>query len=85
LPFRQAHEVVGKIVRKCLAEKKRIEHLSLEDLRAFSPSFGEDVHAFIRLEACVDRRLSVGGTARARVREALHEARARLRGARGGA
>jgi argininosuccinate lyase len=85
LPFRQAHEVVGQIVRKCLTEKKRIENLSIEDLRAFSPYFAEDVYAFIRLEACVDRRLSVGGTARARVREALHEARARLRGARGGA
>jgi argininosuccinate lyase len=43
------------------------------------------VHAFLRLEACVDRRLTAGGTARARVREALAEARARLRAAQGGA
>jgi argininosuccinate lyase len=83
LPFRQAHEVVGQIVRKCLAEGKRIEDLPLEALRAFSPYFTEDVYAFMRLEACVDRRLTAGGTARARVREALGEARARLRLAQG--
>ncbi|MBI2081344.1 MAG: argininosuccinate lyase [candidate division NC10 bacterium] len=85
LPFRQAHEVVGQIAKRCLAEKKRIAELPLEALRAFSPYFGEDVHSFLRLEACVDRRLSPGGTARARVREALAEARARLRAARKGA
>ena len=85
LPFRQAHEVVGQIVRKCLAEKKRIEDLPLEALRAFSPYFTEDVYPFMRLEACVDRRLTAGGTARARVREALAAARARLRSAPEGA
>lgn len=77
MPFRQAHEVTGKLVQECLKQKKRIEELSLEELRRFSPLFGEDIYRFITLEACLERRQSFGGTAKGRVVEALRAARRR--------
>jgi argininosuccinate lyase len=78
MPFRQAHEVVGRLARECLERNKRIEELPLEELQAFSPLFGEDLYAFIDLEACLERRRSFGGTAKAQVVEALKAAKARL-------
>ncbi len=78
LPFRQAHEVVGRIVLHCVKNGKSIEDLPLRELRRFSPLFNEDVYQFLSLEACIDRRCAVGGTARKNVRRALRAARKRL-------
>ncbi|MFN3477388.1 MAG: argininosuccinate lyase [Candidatus Methylomirabilales bacterium] len=77
MPFRQAHEVVGRLVQECLKQKKRIEELPLEELKRFSPLFEEDVYPFITLEACLERCRSFGGTAKGRVVEALRAARRR--------
>ena len=77
MPFRRAHEVVGRLVQECLKQKKRIQELSLEELKCFSPLFEEDVYPFITLEACLERRRSFGGTAKGRVVEALKVARRR--------
>jgi argininosuccinate lyase len=79
MPFRQAHEVVGRVVRRCLARRCRLEELSLKELQAASPLFDRDVSAYIALEACVERRRAVGGTATATVKKAIAMAKARLR------
>ena len=79
MPFRQAHEVVGRLVRRCLARRCRLEELPLRELQAASPLFDRDVSAYIALEACVDRRRAVGGTATATVKKAIAAAKARLR------
>jgi argininosuccinate lyase len=71
LPFRKAHEVVGAVVRWCLAEKKGLEQLSLEEWRRFSPLFGQDLFPRLTLESAVDRRRSYGGTARSEVQRRL--------------
>ncbi|MBI3303411.1 MAG: argininosuccinate lyase [Deltaproteobacteria bacterium] len=71
LPFRKAHEVVGAVVRLCLAENKRLEQLSLDEWRRFSPLFGQDLFPRLTLESAVDRRRSYGGTARADVQRRL--------------
>ncbi|MBI3756717.1 MAG: argininosuccinate lyase [Deltaproteobacteria bacterium] len=71
MPFRRAHEVVGVIVRQCLAEQKGLEQLTLAEWRRFSPLFGEDLLPRLTLEAAVDRRRSYGGTARAEVQRRL--------------
>jgi argininosuccinate lyase len=78
LPFRQAHEVVGELVRHCIAKGARLPDLPLEEFRRFSPLFGPDIHGHLAIEACVERRATPGGTARTRVIEALGAARARL-------
>jgi argininosuccinate lyase len=79
LPFRSAHEVVGKIIAYCLKKgKSRIEDLSLKELRCFSPLFSQEVFPFISLEACVGRRKSPGGTAKERVSMAIRAAREKM-------
>ena len=61
MPFRDAHEVVGKLVLHCEQSGKAIDALSLEDLQALSPMFEQDVFKVLSLEACVQRRAVFGG------------------------
>jgi argininosuccinate lyase len=79
LPFREAHAVVGRLVRHCQDRGCAVEDLALEELRSFSPLFAKDVFDHLALEACVARRASPGGTAPAAVRRALQDAERRLR------
>jgi argininosuccinate lyase len=80
LPFRQAHEVVGKTVRYCIETGKDIPELSLEEFRQFSPLIEADIYQFVTLEASVNARRATGGTAR----EAVEREIARARGERKG-
>ena len=76
LPFRQAHEVVGKTVAYCVAQHKDIPELSLEEFRRFSPLIEADIYDFVTLEASVNARKATGGTAREAVERELARARA---------
>jgi argininosuccinate lyase len=79
LPFREAHEIAGRIVRHCVETAERLESLTLNKLRQFSPAFGPDVAKCISLDACVERRQSAGGTSSRRVSEAIQQAKQTLR------
>src|SRR5690606_27713703 len=63
IPFRQAHEVVGKIVRTLLAEGRSFEDLSVDEWRGFSPAFGPDVREVITPDASVNARRTPQSTA----------------------
>ena len=63
VPFRDAHGIIGRLVLYCIEEGKAIEELSLEELKKFSESFGEDLYQAVSLKTCVDRRLTLGGPA----------------------
>jgi argininosuccinate lyase len=78
VPFRDAHEQVGALVRLALARNAALEDLPLEDLRAHAPAVKQDVYPRLTLEATLAKRDVPGGTAPSRVREALAEARRRL-------
>jgi argininosuccinate lyase len=80
LPFRDAHEAVARAVRSAAGAGKDLSELTIEELRAFSPLVGEDVHAVLTPEGSVAARDHVGGTAPAQVRAAIGRARARLAG-----
>ncbi|MFO7576639.1 MAG: argininosuccinate lyase [Pelovirga sp.] len=71
LPFRQAHEVVGKTVRYCVETGKDIPDLSLEEFRRFSTLIEADIYDSVTLEASVNARSATGGTARAAVEREL--------------
>ena len=73
--FRAAHEVAGKVVQYCVGQKKRIEELSLAELRRFSNKFEKNVYRYISLEAVIGRRRALGGTARQNVVRRLKELR----------
>jgi argininosuccinate lyase len=76
LPFREGHEIVGKVVRYALERGVTLEQLGLDELRQFSDRFGEDVHGALTVEASLRARAVVGGTAPEAVRRALAHARA---------
>ncbi|MGK0618643.1 argininosuccinate lyase [Meiothermus cerbereus] len=80
LPFREAHHVVGRIVRHCAENGKELRELSLSELQGFHPLFGEDALPLTRLETAIHRRRSYGGTAPEAVREALKVARLEVEG-----
>ena len=71
VPFRDAHAVSGKLVAHCLDKGCALDDLSLEEMRAFSPAFDEDVYAAISLQACVAARNLIGGPAPERVLAAI--------------
>jgi argininosuccinate lyase len=80
LPFRQAHEVVGKVVRYAEEQGKALSQLSLEEYCRFSPLFEEDVLARLDARAAIEARDVPGGTSPRRVAAALKRARQRLEG-----
>jgi argininosuccinate lyase len=75
LPFRDAHEVVGKAVAMGVSTGKDLSELSLEELRQFSDKIDADVFQVLTLEGSVESRNHVGGTAPAQVRKAIAVAR----------
>jgi len=78
MPFREAHEIVGRTVRHGLAEGKELGELSLEELRRFSSLIEKDVHAALTVEASLRARAVTGGTAPETVARALAQARERI-------
>jgi argininosuccinate lyase len=75
IPFRNAHEIVGKTVRYCIENKKDIPELSLEEFRQFSEAIDEDIFDYVTLEASVNARRATGGTAREAVEREIARAR----------
>jgi argininosuccinate lyase len=78
IPFRSAHEIVGKAVTFCLERGCELGDLSLEQLRQFSPEFDQDFFSAITLEAVLACHDVVGGTALARVQSALKTLQQRI-------
>jgi argininosuccinate lyase len=78
LPFRNAHEVVGKTVRYCIDNGKNIPELTLEEFQQFSPIIDVDIFDHVTLEASVNARKATGGTARSAVEKELALARRTL-------
>ena len=79
LPFRDAHEVVGKAVAHGVATDTDLSEMDLDELRVFSDMITEDVFSVLTLEGSVAARNHIGGTAPEQVRKAVAEARQRLK------
>ncbi len=77
-PFRDAHEVVGKAVARCVEKGCDLADLELPELQSFSNSIEADVFACLTLEGSVAARNHIGGTAPQQVREAIARAKDRL-------
>ena len=78
VPFREAHETVGKIVVTAIDKGVELGELPLDELRAFSSEIEADVFESLSLEQTLASKSLPGGTAPQRVREALHSAQALL-------
>ena len=71
VPFREAYQLVGAVVRRCLERKCLLRDLSLSDWKELHPAFEADLHAALAPRAVVAARTSEGGTAFVRVEEQL--------------
>ncbi|MCH8551755.1 MAG: argininosuccinate lyase [Natronospirillum sp.] len=78
MPFRDAHDVVGKSVAYGLQTGKDLSEMTLAELQPFSDTIGDDVFEVLTLEGSVAARDHLGGTAPAQVKAAAERARARL-------
>ncbi|WP_018247524.1 argininosuccinate lyase [Orenia marismortui] len=73
IPFREAHEVVGKTVLYCIQENKKLSDLSLAEWKIFSDVFDEDIYHAIAIETCVDARDTIGGPAIEEIKRVLEQ------------
>ena len=78
VPFRQGHHIVGQTVRAALAKGCGLRDLSVEDYRAISPHFGDDVHDVLDFRRAIEQRSVPGGTAASAVRAQIARARAQI-------
>ncbi|MGA9063541.1 MAG: argininosuccinate lyase [Terracidiphilus sp.] len=78
VPFRTAHEKIGRVVRFAVEKGVELNGLTLEELRQFGEEFAESFFAAIALDATLDCHDVIGGTARERVRTALDAAAERI-------
>ncbi len=78
LPFREAHEVVGKAVAECIERGVELTDLSFDELKGFHPAIEEDVMGLLTPKGSVEARNCPGGTGRDAVTDALSKAEAWL-------
>jgi argininosuccinate lyase len=76
MPFREAHETVGRIVTRAIDLNKELGELSIDELREFSALIESDVYEALSLERTLSSKSQTGGTARETVAAALAAARA---------
>lgn len=78
IAFRDAHDIVGRVVAQCVQEDCDLADLSLQTLQGYTQAITADVYDYLTLEGSVAARCHIGGTAPAQVRAAIAEARQSL-------
>lgn len=78
LPFRQAHDIAGALVRQAMAARVELPALSLAEFQAESPLFADDIYEWLDVARAVDRRDVIGGPARARIVSEITRIRSEL-------
>jgi argininosuccinate lyase len=79
LPFRKAHEVTGRIVLYCSRKKKRLEELTVAELKKFSSLISEDIYTVVSPEESVRGKKSAGSTSPEEVRRQIRRFKLLLR------
>jgi argininosuccinate lyase len=79
MPFRRAHQIVGRLVSYAMERNKSFKEIDLVEYRSFSPLFEDDVYS-ITIETSIAARDVFGGTAHRQVRKALNDAKKLLEG-----
>jgi argininosuccinate lyase len=83
VPSRLAHEQIGKAVQLCLEKGCELADLSLDELQQFNLAFNNDFYSYLNLESVLSIHDVAGGTAPARVKRALLDAKNRIASLRG--
>ncbi|NRG29828.1 argininosuccinate lyase [Bacillus circulans] len=75
MPFREAHEVVGKLVLYCVNKKCYLQDLSITELQEASSLFEQDIYHVLNPRTAVERRNSAGGTGFTQIKQAIEKAK----------
>jgi argininosuccinate lyase len=78
MPFREAHDAVGRLVLRAIELGVELQDLALSEMQSFSSLIGADVYDALSLEQTLSTKSQAGGTSPERVAEALSRARASL-------
>lgn len=78
IPFREAHEYTGKLVKYAIAQERALQELTIDEFTAVCPKINDGVYAVLRLESSVAARNIYGGTAPKQVKAALKRALKRI-------
>ena len=78
VPFRQAYEITGNIVKHCIKHNKTLEKISLDEYKEFYTGTDDDVYDAIDISNCVKKRRIMGGPAPSEVKRAINSAREKL-------
>ena len=73
IPFRDAHGIVGQLVLYCIEKDKSLDDLTLDEFRAISSAFQEDIYEAISLKTCVNKRNTIGGPGQEAMRAVIAE------------
>jgi argininosuccinate lyase len=79
VPFRDAHDIVGKAVRLAIDTDRDLSQIDLDEYKKLSPAIGKDVYGVLTVEGSLKARDHLGGTAPAQVKAAIKRARQRLK------
>ena len=80
MPFRDAHGVVGQLVLYCIEKDKALDDMSLEEFKAISPVFEEDIYDAISMKTCVEMRNTIGAPGRKAMEDVIAKEEAYLEG-----
>ncbi|WP_100399874.1 argininosuccinate lyase [Bacillus sp. FJAT-44742] len=78
MPFREAHEVVGKLVLQCIQQNKYLLDLSFDEYKDASTLFEEDIYNVLQPKTVVERRNSAGGTGFEQVKKAIESGKEKV-------
>lgn len=71
IPFRDCHEIIGRIVLHCIGKGIAIEEMTMEEFKSFSEKFEEDIYEKIAVRSCIKAKKSKGSTSFESVKEQL--------------
>lgn len=71
VPFRDAHGIVGQLVLFCIEKGISLDDMTLEEFKAISPVFEEDVYDAISMKTCVEKRMTIGAPGQDAMRDVI--------------
>jgi len=71
VPFRDAHGIVGQLVLFCIDKGIALDDMTLEEYKAISPVFEEDIYEAISMKNCVEKRVTIGAPGRSAMEQVL--------------
>jgi argininosuccinate lyase len=74
VPFRDCHEIIGKLVLYCIENNMNLDDISLDEFKQFSDKFEKDIYDHIDIRACIDAKVSVGSTSKESVKKQIDKA-----------